>query len=170
LPGCHLAIAGQGPDAVRLRNIADELGLSDRVHFAGELEPARIGDFLAALDAFVFPSSAETFGLAAVEAAQAGVPVIANDIPVLREVLEIDGAACARFVDTSDPHAFAEAVSDVLGNPKVADALSQLGRRLSERHSLAAMVEAYRELVLPGREPDAAKARTVSGTASTSVS
>ncbi|MEX0957342.1 MAG: glycosyltransferase family 4 protein [Rhizobiaceae bacterium] len=169
LPGCHIAIAGQGTDAERLRNIADELGITDRVHFAGELEPARIGDFLSALDAFVFPSSAETFGLAAVEAAQAGVPVIANDIPVLREVLEIDGVACARFVDTSNPQAFAQAVSEVLGNPDVADELSHLGRRLSERHSLAAMVEAYRELLTSNREPDIAKARTVSGPASTSA-
>lgn len=169
LPGCHIAIAGQGPDAERLRCIADELGMTDRVHFAGELEPARIGDFLVALDAFVFPSSAETFGLAAVEAAQAGVPVIANDIPVLREVLEIDGAACARLVDTSDPQAFSEAVSEVLGNPGIADGLSRLGRRLSERHSLAAMVEAYRELVMSGRQAGFANARKVSQTASTSA-
>jgi glycosyltransferase involved in cell wall biosynthesis len=170
LPGCHIAIAGQGPDAERLRSVAGDLGVSDRVHFVGELEPVRIGDFLAALDAFVFPSSAETFGLAVVEAAQAGVPVIANDIPVLREVLEIDGAACARFVDTSDPRAFAETVSEVLENPRLADGLSRLGRRLSERHSLSAMVEAYRELVLRGREPDPARARTVPETASTSAS
>jgi glycosyltransferase involved in cell wall biosynthesis len=85
-------------------------------------------------------------------------------------VLEIDGAACARFVDTSDPRAFAETVSEVLENPRLADGLSRLGRRLSERHSLSAMVEAYRELVLRGREPDPARARTVPETASTSAS
>lgn len=166
LPECHLAIAGQGPDADRLHGIAEELGLADRVHFAGELEPERVGDFLVSLDAFVFPSSAETFGLAAVEAAQAGVPVIANDIPVLREVLEIDGLPCARLVDTADLDAFAKAVAEVLGNPDIAAELSRLGRRLSERHSLSAMVQAYRELVETGRAPGPAAASPASRTAS----
>jgi glycosyltransferase involved in cell wall biosynthesis len=147
LPDCHLALAGQGPDAERLRALAGELGMAGRVHFVGELEPARIGDFLKSLDAFVFPSSAETFGLAAVEAAQAGVPVIANDIPVLRDVLEMNGQPCARLVDTADTAAFAKAVSEVLGDREKTDELSRLGRTLSERHSLAAMVGAYRDLV-----------------------
>jgi glycosyltransferase involved in cell wall biosynthesis len=169
LPACHMAIAGQGPDAQRLQTMAGELGIADRVHFAGELEPARIGDFLAALDAFVFPSSAETFGLAAVEAAQAGAPVIANDIPVLREVLEIDGAPCARLVDTSDTEAFADAVGDVLDNPATAAELSRLGRKLSKRHSLAAMVAAYRDLVETGRAPGKPLRAVASTAASTSA-
>jgi glycosyltransferase involved in cell wall biosynthesis len=163
---CHLALAGQGPDMARLRDLSRRLGVAHRVHFTGELEPARIGDFLASLDTFVFPSSAETFGLAAVEAAQAGVPVIANDIPVMREVLAVNGKPCARFVDTADPQAFAAAVEDVLNSPKIANELSRLGRALSQRHSLSGMVEAYRELIVPppadGRATAGTTARPVS--------
>ncbi len=169
LPDCHMAIAGQGPDAGRLRDVAKTLGVEGRVHFAGEMEPERIGDFLVTLDAFVFPSSAETFGLAAVEAAQAGVPVIANDIPVLREVLEIDGHPCARLVDTADANAFARAVSEIFTDKDKAAELSRLGRRLSERHSLNAMVEAYRNLVDGGADVPNARTRPLAGVASTSV-
>lgn len=83
-PTWRLALAGQGPDHERLKQVARDLGCEGRIHWLGELDPPGIGDFLAALDVFVFPSLTETFGLAAVEAAQAGVPVVANDLPVLR--------------------------------------------------------------------------------------
>src|SRR5689334_16160037 len=66
-PTWHLALAGQGADEERLRRLGDELSVSGRLHFVGEIAPARMTDFLACLDVFVFPSQAETFGLAAVE-------------------------------------------------------------------------------------------------------
>ncbi|MEO3386311.1 glycosyltransferase family 4 protein [Mesorhizobium sp. CAU 1741] len=148
LPTAHLAIAGQGPDLERLRSIAREHGVAERVHFAGEMDADAVGDFLAGLDLFVFPSEAETFGLAAVEAAQAGVPVVAQDLPVLREVLDVDGEPCAVFVDASDTPAFAKAISQVMEDACIAEHLSTLGRRLSERYSVGAMVDAYRALIV----------------------
>ena len=83
----NLALAGQGPARAELAALAKSLGVADRVHFLGELAPDRIGFFLRSLDVFVFPSIAETFGLAVVEAAQAGIPVVANDLAVLHETL-----------------------------------------------------------------------------------
>lgn len=147
LPGTQLAFAGAGPDETRLQELARQMGLADRVHFLGELHPDRIGDFLACLDVFAFPSLAETFGLAPVEAAQAGIPVVTNDLPVLREVLDVDGQPCALFVDASDAEAFAASIRRVLDDPALAGRLSSLGRRLSERYSLSAMVDAYRGLI-----------------------
>ncbi len=148
LPDVHLAIAGQGPDAERLRAKAVEYDVAQRVHFAGEMDGDGVADFLASLDVFVFPSEAETFGLAAVEAAQAGLPVVAHDLPVLREVLDVDGQPCALFVDAADTGAFAAAIQQTFDTPSQAAAMGNLGRRLSERYSLAAMVSAYRELIL----------------------
>lgn len=143
----HLAVAGQGPDRPRLDAMAAEFGVADRVHFIGEIPPSEIGTFLSCLDVFVFPSAAETFGLAAVEAAQAGVPVIANDLPVLREVLEVDQSPCAVFIDASDTASFAAAIDQLLTDDRLAHDLSQRGRRLSERYSLDAMVAGYRRLI-----------------------
>lgn len=150
LPDVHLAIAGQGPDAGRLRAKAEEYGVAERVHFAGEMDGGGVADFLAGLDLFVFPSAAETFGLAAVEAAQAGLPVVAHELPVLREVLDVDGEPCALFVDAADTGAFAAAIQQTLASPELARAMGARGRRLSERYSLAAMVDAYRDLILEG--------------------
>jgi glycosyltransferase involved in cell wall biosynthesis len=143
----HLALAGQGPDHDRLVAVAAELGVGDRVHFVGELQPNRVGDFLAALDVFVFPTAAETFGLAGVEAAQAGLPVIAADLPVLREVLEVDGEPAALFVDPTDTTAFAAAIDRLASEPGLAERLRRAGTALDRRWSLDAMIDAYDRLI-----------------------
>lgn len=148
LPGVHLALAGQGQDRARLEALAQELGLNGRVRFVGELSPEKIGVFLAALDCFVFPSGAETFGLAPVEAAQAGLPVVANGLDVLKDVLNVEGEPCALFVDAADPEAFAAAVRRVLDDPALAARLGATGKRLKERYPLSAMTDSYAQLIL----------------------
>ncbi len=142
----HLALAGQGEDRERLAALARSLAVSDRVHFLGELGIAQMGAFLAALDCFVFPSAAESFGLAPVEAAQAGVPVVASDIEVLREVLSVDGASCALFVEATDTRAFAHAVRRVLGDAALRASLTETGRCLCERYPLDEMIAQYVKL------------------------
>ena len=145
----HLALAGQGADLPRLQALAQELGVTERVHFLGELNAQRMGAFFAAIDCFVFPSAAETFGLAPVEAAQAGVPVIANHLDVLREVLTVDGAACAHFVDAHDTSAFASAVTRVFSDPVAVQDILIAGRRLTLRFPLDKMVDEYLRLMAP---------------------
>lgn len=143
----HLALAGQGEDRERLDALARTLGVRDRLHFLGELGVAEIGVFLAALDCFVFPSAAESFGLAPVEAAQAGVPVIANDIEILREVLAVEGASCALFVEASDTKAFARAVSSVVEDAELRASLINSGAQLCRRYPLDDMIDQYLALL-----------------------
>ncbi len=147
LPGVHFALAGQGDDRPRLEGLVADLGLGERVHFVGELGPEGVADFLKSLDAFVFPTRAETFGLAGVEAAQAGVPVVANRLPVLQEVLAIGGEPCALFVDADDPDDLAAGLARVLGDADLAARLSAAGRRLEAKYSLGAMVDGYARLI-----------------------
>jgi glycosyltransferase involved in cell wall biosynthesis len=154
----HLALAGQGPAREELIDLATSCGVRDRLHLVGELSPDRIADFLGALDVFVFPSSAETFGLAAVEAAQAGVPVVANDLEVLREVLAIDRQPCAALVDVEDVAVFADAVERIVGDTTFRTKLTSKARKLSERFSMDAMVGGYADLIretVTGRNPSA---------------
>jgi glycosyltransferase involved in cell wall biosynthesis len=146
-PAWHLAVAGQGAAEAELRALAVRLGVASRVHFAGELAPADVAAFLRGLDVFVFPSRNETFGLAAVEAAQAGVPVVANDLVVLREVLEVKGEPCALFADAADPEAFAAAIARVLADPALRALLAARGGALAERYSLDMMVSRYAGLL-----------------------
>ena len=142
-PEWHLALAGQGPDEARLRLLADELHVSGRVHFVGEICPQRVGEFLASLDVFVFPSRAETFGLAAVEATSSGIPTVARDLPVLQEVLSVEGKPTALFVDASDNEKLSAAVSRILNDKNLRDELRRAGKQLTSRYSVDAMVGEY---------------------------
>ena len=142
-PSWHLALAGQGTDEARLRRLADDLNVSDRLHLLGEIAPRQMADFLACLDVFVFPTQAETFGLAAVEAANAGVPSVVTDLPVLREVLSFEGKPTALFVDASDHAKLSAAVSKLLTDQTLREELRQNAKGLKLRYSVDAMVEEY---------------------------
>jgi glycosyltransferase involved in cell wall biosynthesis len=142
-PRWHLALAGQGPEEAQLKHLAQQLDVASRVHFIGEIAPERIGAFLAGLDVFVFPTKAETFGLAAVEAANAGVPSVVNDLPVLREVLSYQGKPAALFVDASDHAKLSTAVSRMLEDKALSATLRHNAQGLRARYSVDTMVEEY---------------------------
>ncbi|WP_262047651.1 glycosyltransferase family 4 protein [Bradyrhizobium sp. Bra78] len=142
-PSWHLALAGQGADESRLRQLADDLKVADRLHLLGEITPHQMAEFLACLDVFVFPTQAETFGLAAVEAANAGVPSVVTDLPVLREVLSYEGKPTALFVDASDHTKLSAAVSMLLSDQQLSDELRRNAKGLKLRYSVDAMVEEY---------------------------
>ncbi|WP_019404687.1 MULTISPECIES: glycosyltransferase family 4 protein [unclassified Chelatococcus] len=143
----HLVLVGQGPEREALVALARELGCEERLHLLGEQPAEAVGDILAGLDLFVFPSLAETFGLAVVEAAAAGVPVLAHDLPVLREVLQVDGEPCARFADARDEAAFGAAATALLCDAEALARLGEAGRGLERRYSADAMARAYERLL-----------------------
>lgn len=87
LKNVHLAIAGGGELKESLLRKIEERGLKDRVTLVGEISPAAVGRFLAAGDLFVFPSKYEAFGMAAAEAMQAGLPIVASNYPAIAEVV-----------------------------------------------------------------------------------
>lgn len=144
----HLALAGAGPEEPAIRGLASTLGVADRLHLVGEVPPERIFAFLATGDVFAFASLTETFGLSVAEAAIAGVPVVASDLPVLHEVLaEPGGAAAALFAPSDDAAALAMAIERVLDDPALADQLRAAGRSLADKYDPARMCGAYEDLL-----------------------
>jgi glycosyltransferase involved in cell wall biosynthesis len=75
VPRARLLLAGDGPLRGTLKSLAAELGVRERIVFAGFVE--RIDDAYAALDAFVFPSLAEPSGTSLLAAMAYGLPVAA---------------------------------------------------------------------------------------------
>lgn len=161
VPHAHLALAGVGPELETLRELASTRGLSDRVHFVGEVPQNRIFEFLAAGDVFVFASRNETFGLSVVEAAIAGLPVISNRLEVLREVLTGGNGTSAVFADAENPQVFAAEIRRVLGDVELQAQLVAAGRGLAEHFAPEAMVARYEEL-LQGDEAVAARGAEIS--------
>lgn len=70
-------IAGDGPERRRLERRARQLGVDDIVEFLGAVAPARLPALYATSHFFVLPAELEAFGLAALEARAAGLPVVA---------------------------------------------------------------------------------------------
>lgn len=90
----------------------------------GTVQHERLPTLVAGADVFLFPSTKEGFGLAAMEALAAGVPVVARDLPVLREVL----GDAVRY--GADPAGFGSSVQAALDGP-------DLGRRRAGQHLAA---------------------------------
>jgi len=83
----NLLIAGKGPDEERLFASIRERGLSERVQMLGWLSGEKKLRAISDARLLVVPSRHETFGLVAIDALAAGTPVIAFDIPCLREIV-----------------------------------------------------------------------------------
>ena len=84
----------------RLRRQAASLGIGDRVRFVGELDGEALLSAFGRADRIVLPSRYEGFGIAAIEAMAARVPLVLSDIPAWRVHADV-----ARIVDLRDPQA-----------------------------------------------------------------
>lgn len=148
LPDVHLALAGNGPGRDDIVRMAQAKGVSERLHLVGEVGRSEVYDFLVAGDVFAFPSRSETFGLAAVEAAIAGLPVVASDLAVLREVLiDEHGQPAALFAKPDDAEGFSRAIGELLSQPHLAERIKCSGRSLADKYDPDQMAAGYAALL-----------------------
>lgn len=89
------------------------LGLQQDVVLPGWVSDAQLEALFQVADLYVCPSLVEGFGLPVVDALRRSVPVLANDVPVLREV----GGDAARYADATDAAAFGAAISAAISAP-----------------------------------------------------
>ncbi|MFN8533347.1 MAG: glycosyltransferase family 1 protein [Dehalococcoidia bacterium] len=114
-PGIQVAIAGEVEgdsfftEPVRLRALAEALGIADRVRWLGFVPDQDLAALYSGATALVLPSLAEGFGLPVVEAAACGCPVVASDASQAAEVI-----AAARVFPAGDDAALAAAVRPLL--------------------------------------------------------
>jgi glycosyltransferase involved in cell wall biosynthesis len=130
LIGCgenfHLLLIGYGDGVGGLRERATALRIDDRVTFIGPDPDAR--QWLSALDIFCFPSNDEGLPNAVMEAAAAGVPVIAWRMPFMEELLEDDHSAM--LVEPGDFNEFCIRVLTLIRDPVLRSRLGQAGQNL----------------------------------------
>ena len=112
---------------------ARDLGISPVV--LGPVDHDELPGLVAGAAAFAFPSTKEGFGLAAMEALAAGVPVVVRDLPVLREVF---GPAVGYG---TDPATLAASLATAIAEPDPARA--EAGRRLAAEHTWPAAAERH---------------------------
>ena len=110
IPGAQLYLVGSGPDLAFFEDEASKLKSAKQIHFEG-FQRLPQPYFLAA-DVFVLPSHKESFGLAIVEAREAGCAIIASDIDGIPEAL--DNGSAGLLVPIKNPAALQEKITDLL--------------------------------------------------------
>jgi glycosyltransferase involved in cell wall biosynthesis len=143
LPDTTLVLVGDGAERERLEALARDLGVSDRVEFAGwSAEPRR---YLPGFDAFVLPSRQEGFPLAVVEAMLAEVPVVAADVGSVSEAVLDEETGY--LVPAENPGALAARLRLLLSDRELAHRLGASGRARAQANFTAeAMARSFERL------------------------
>jgi glycosyltransferase involved in cell wall biosynthesis len=131
-----------GHDSVAgFRNLAKELGVEERVHFAGARKD--LPDIYPAADAFVFPSLYETFALVCLEAMASGLPVLASRVGGIEDYLR-DGEN-GLFIER-DAQDIAEKLDRVLTDEDLRARLRQKGLATAANYSWDKIAQQYLRL------------------------
>ena len=146
--GARLLIVGDGPERKRLEDLAGDLGIADRVVFAGSSQ--NVERFLNVMDVFVMPSRAESFGLALIEAMASGLPCLASRVGGMIDIIQPENNGL--FFAAGDVTALAEQLGRLLRDDDLRARLASQARSDAvERYSLNraadAFVDTYRQLV-----------------------
>ncbi|MEO8695792.1 MAG: glycosyltransferase [Acidimicrobiales bacterium] len=124
IPDAMLVIAGDGPLADDLQQAARVVG--ERVRLLGRVPIDEIADIYAMADVFVFPSRYEGRPLALLEAATAGLPILATPIP---ENVEVVGSA-AQYIDGADVEGWIDAMQRTVKDREYREQLAAQTRLL----------------------------------------
>ncbi len=122
-----LYIAGKGPYQQELAEQAKSLGVADQVHFVGFVNDEDRNKLLDQCDVAVIPSLYEPFGIVALEAMAAGLPVVVSDTGGLHDVIEhgIDGYC----VPPGDAAMLAHYITELINNPELAQHFTRQAKR-----------------------------------------
>ncbi len=149
-PNARFVIAGQGPMYDELVGMVSGLAVSDRFDFVGFISDNDRDRLYQVADVAVFPSLYEPFGIVALEAMAAGVPVVASRTGGLAEV--VDDGETGLVHDPGNPESLAWAVRQTLRYPdqvqaRVDNALEKIRRIFTWERVAEKTVSVYEQVV-----------------------
>jgi glycosyltransferase involved in cell wall biosynthesis len=151
-PNATLLIAGFGPEQSALIRLAQKLAVEEHVHFLGPFRHEELPDIYRSARIAVFPfmettsGDQEGLGLVVVEAAGCGLPVIAGDVPGVRDIVT-DGET-GLLVPPADHRALASAILSLLEDGETCRQLADTGRAHAlRRFDWSVVREGYVELI-----------------------
>ncbi len=132
-----LLVVGGGPDEEKLKTLAKELHLEDRVIFTGQIERSGVTQYRFAGDIFVGPSRSEGLGNAFLSAMACRLPVVATQVGGIADFLfdakrNPEKGTTGWAVDPDSPEQIAEAVLDILANPEKVREVTEHARKMVE--------------------------------------
>jgi len=166
-PDLLFVVAGEGPDAPRLKQLGASLGLENNLTFFGNLDRrTELLDCYRAGDIFIFASPTETQGLVLIEAMALGLPIVSTAVMGTAMVLKDAGGA---RISAEDPAQFAAHAAELLRSPSQREAMGAASlvdaRAWSVDGLMHRVVELYARLASGGLG-DALQRREAPGQAS----
>lgn len=140
LPAFTFTIAGAGPLEDQLKTLVKSKGLESIVQFIGHVED--IENHLQQADIYLMTSKWEGFGLAAVEAMNASLPLVVSDVLGISELVP-NHAPCATLVDPNSVDQIAQALRQLINDPKKRSHFGQNAFANAKNYSLEKMVNAH---------------------------
>ncbi|RLF49722.1 MAG: hypothetical protein DRN20_01380 [Thermoplasmata archaeon] len=129
VPNAKFLIVGDGNMRPYLEDLARKEGVKDRVIFAGKVKDEMLPEYYNAADVLVLPSISrlEAFGIVLLEAMACGKPVIATDIPGVRDVVD---ESCGLLAEPMDEKDLADKINTILGDEGLRE---KMGKNARER-------------------------------------
>jgi D-inositol-3-phosphate glycosyltransferase len=150
LEDAFLVVVGgpSGPDGPgelsRLHHLARELGLGERVRFVAPQPHELLSTYYRAADVCLVPSRTESFGLAALEAAACGTPVVGSAVGGL--VTLVEHGRTGFLVEGRDPSRFAAYVAELVTRPELARATGEAAAEVARRYTWSIAAARLRRL------------------------
>ena len=149
----RLILVGDGPDIGLTKQLAQDLGVVDRVIYTGVVDA--VAPLLQAANLLLLPSETESFGLVALEAMASGVPVIATNVGGLPEVVR--HGVTGFLAPLGDVDQMADYAVRILSDCSVCEAFSKAARQHAvdhfDYHTIIPQYEAVYERVLQSKKP-----------------
>jgi L-malate glycosyltransferase len=139
---CKLLLVGDGPERNRVEELCRSLGTCDRVIMLGKMQATHLP--LSIADLFLLPSETESFGLAALEAMAAGVPVISSNTGGLPEVNQQGYSGF--LAEVGDVDTMAARAIELLSDSALLDQFRLQARLSAERFDRAKILPMYESI------------------------
>jgi glycosyltransferase involved in cell wall biosynthesis len=123
----RVIVVGDGPEKSRLEHLAAEIGVRDRLDLIGRVTRSELLAWYKSADVVVSLSDHEAFGLVVLEAAVAGTPVVASDIPAHREVRDyVERSAITLVPRSVSGRALGTVIADVARRGRISQGLERV--------------------------------------------
>ncbi|HWJ90700.1 MAG TPA: N-acetyl-alpha-D-glucosaminyl L-malate synthase BshA [Flavisolibacter sp.] len=139
---CKLLFVGDGPERGSAEDLCRQLGVCDDVRFVGKQE--QMEDILAIADLFLLTSEYESFGLAALEAMAAGVPVVSTNAGGLSEIM-VQGFN-GYMSNVGDVEMMSQQAMDIIGNEERLQQFKQNAAQHAKTFDIHNIVPLYEKL------------------------
>jgi glycosyltransferase involved in cell wall biosynthesis len=139
-----LVLIGSGQEEVKLKTLANSLGVSEKVIFLGEVSYALLPNLYKAADVFAHPSAYECQSCVTLEAASCGLPIVGVRSGGIGEI--VGSGSNGILVKPGDFQSFADALVKLLKDKRLAEKMSKASRQFAERHNFRNTCDDYEKL------------------------